>query len=137
MRRAVLLSLILTALTAGVPAGASAASTFRTASNNIACVGSGTFLRCDLRESTAQTPAKPASCELDYGLFFGVSTTAGRGSRLCAGDTVLGSASGILYPGRTWRYRSLRCTATSRSAVRCANRRGHGFAISAARQRLF
>lgn len=134
MRRVVLLSL-LAAL--AVPGTAAAASTFRTAANNIACVGSGGQVRCDLRESTAETPSRPASCQLDYGLFFGVSATASSGRRLCAGDTVLGSASGTLYPGRTWRHGSIRCTATARGAVRCTNRRDHGFSISAARQRLF
>jgi hypothetical protein len=138
MRRVLPLSLLLTIAVLSCASSASAQTVFfRTAANNVACAASGPEIRCDLRESTAPLPVKPASCEFDYGLFFRISTTARKGVRICAGDTVLGSSEGTLFPGRTQRYRSMRCTAQGRTGMRCVNRRGHGFSISPARQRLF
>ncbi|MCU0314693.1 MAG: hypothetical protein MUC84_11620 [Solirubrobacteraceae bacterium] len=140
MRRAGLLSLLTLLALAGAPAAAPAQDDvegFRTVSGTIACAASGSSLRCDIRKVTGQVPPKPSSCELDWGLFFGVTTTARRGTRLCAGDTVLGVPLAPLYPNRTFRHRSITCRATGRASVRCANRGGHGFALTAARQRLF
>jgi hypothetical protein len=136
MRR-VLLVLCL-ALSATVVAGATAnaAGGFRSPSGNIGCAGYGSSVRCDIRETSNGRPAKPRSCDLDYGNAYGVGLKSRKGYRICAGDTVLDPRRPIRPYGTSWKFRSITCR-IRQSGVTCANAKGHGFFLSKARQRLF
>lgn len=61
---------------------------FVTPSKNIGCALSKEGVRCDVRDHTWVAPARPASCDLDYGngLFLGAT---GPADYVCAGDTVV------------------------------------------------
>lgn len=125
-----------TVLLAGLPATSSAASGgFTSPSGNIGCYITGQGVRCDIRDHDWPTPARPASCELDYGSGLSVNRT-GRGHFVCAGDTTLQAGPPLAYGSK----RSAgRFTCTSRtSGMRCINRRnGHGFALSRESHRRF
>jgi hypothetical protein len=143
MRR--LLPLLAAAVAAALllPAAAPAQDelrSFRSPSGNIGCVytdpASGRpFIRCDILEIDNTPPAKPASCEFDWGHAFGVSTR-GRGRRLCASDTVADPNAKVLPYGKSRRFGTFRCT-SRRSSFRCAARSGHGFKLSRKSQKLF
>ncbi len=136
MRR-VLILLSLALIAAGVAAGpAAAAGGFRSPSGNIGCAGYGSSVRCDIRDTTNGTPAKPKSCDLDWGTAYGVGLAGRKGYRLCVGDTVLDPRRPIRPYGTTWRFRSITCR-IRQSGVTCQNAKGHGFVLSKARQRLF
>jgi len=110
---------------------------FSSPSGNIGCVGETTrgttnFVRCDIRTRTWSPPAKPASCELDWGQ--GVELGPLRRARwICAGDTALGATLKLKY-GASKQIGAIRCTSL-RSGMRCMNRHGFGFKMS--RQRMF
>jgi hypothetical protein len=136
MRRAAVIALLAAVGLAG-PSSADAAdpSTFRTPSGNIGCMTFKSTLRCDMRRLGTARPAKPESCEFDYGNAFGVTKTGRRGRRLCVSDTV-GFDGPVIAYGRTWRRNGFACRVRE-SGLRCTNRRGHGFALRIGRQRLF
>lgn len=136
MRR-VLIVLSLTLIAAAVasaPAGAFGG--FRSPSGNIGCAGYNASVRCDIRETTNGRPARPKSCDLDYGTAYGVGLSSRKGYRLCVGDTVLDPRRPIRPYGTTWRFRSITCRIRA-SGVTCTNAKGHGFFLSKGRQRLF
>ena len=136
MRRVLsLISLVLiAACVAAAPAGA--AGGFRSPSGNIGCAGYGSSVRCDIAATTNGRPAKPNSCQLDYGTAYGVGLSSRKGYRLCVGDTVLDPRRPIRPYGTTWRFRSITCR-IRQSVVTCTNAKGHGFFLSKGRQRLF
>ena len=113
--------------------------TFQTPSHTIGCGysragGEGPFLRCDLA-AVSHRPKRPRSCELDYGLAFGLGE-AGPGRRLCVGDTVRDPAAKVLAYGHTRRLGPFTCIART-TGLRCTTGTGHGFELSRERQRLF
>jgi hypothetical protein len=125
------------AVAAGAAGAAQAADKpvrFQLPSHQIACWSDRTFVRCDILDPEHK-PKRPASCELDYGHAFELTRT-GRGHRICAGDTVLDPKAPVLRYGKSKRFGSFTCR-SRRSGLRCTNRRGHGFELSRARQRLF
>jgi hypothetical protein len=130
------------ACAAALPGAASAGDSlvaFQTPSKGIACVyshfsGEQPALRCDVARVTAP-PAKPASCELDYGSAFGLSAT-GTGRRLCAGDTVLDPKAKVLAYGKTRTLGPFACVSRT-TGLRCTTHAGHGFDLSRRRQKLF
>ena len=109
---------------------------FSSPSGNIGCAGETTrgatnVVRCDIRTRSWSPPAKPASCELDWGQ--GVTLGPLRRARwTCAGDTTLGVPIKLRY-GATKQIGTIRCTSL-RSGMRCLNKRGFGFKMS--RQRM-
>jgi hypothetical protein len=121
------------------PAALADQARFATPSRNIGCIGTGAFVRCDIAETRADPPPRPASCRLDWGTAFEVERR-GRGHGLCVGDTALpspGERIRILRYGTTIRLgNGLRCT-SRRTGLTCLNRAGHGFLLSRARIRVF
>ena len=61
----------------------------------------------------------------------------GRGRRIRVTDTVLDPHAKVLAYGQTSRFHHLRCT-SRRTGITCrSTRSGHGFTVSAERQRVF
>ncbi len=115
---------------------------FATPTGNIVCLlvgkGSGAasdYVRCTIRQKTWVGPARPTSCDLDYGTDLAVSSP-GRGEFTCAGDTVLGipGQAAVGY-GTTVRMGQAACEVDS-NGVTC--RAGsHGFFMAKESYRLF
>jgi hypothetical protein len=106
---------------------------FRTPSGNIGCVYASDFghrvsLRCDIRSGLKPRPAKPRSCELDWGDSYEMGVR-GRVYVTCHGDTAIDPRSHVLRYGTTWRKPGFVCT-SKRVGLRCRNRSGHGFFLS-------
>jgi hypothetical protein len=136
MRRTAFLVLLMLVAVGTFAGPAFAAGGFRSPSGNIGCAGYGSSVRCDIATTTNGRPAKPESCDLDYGTAYGVGLASRKGYRLCVGDTVLDPRRPIRPYGTSWSFRSITCR-IRQSGVTCTNARGHGFVLSKARQRLF
>lgn len=112
---------------------------FQTPSKNIHCLYQNEFgtpsVRCDILNFTGPIPRRPASCDLDYGRAFEVTTT-GRAARACVGDTVADPANRVLAYGRTFTRPGITCTSDTKG-VTCTNRLGRGFFVSRANARTF
>src|SRR3954451_1577312 len=127
-----------------VPAAVVAAAkdtyvTLQTPSKKIGCAytrfdGESPQLRCDVAV-VDHAPARPKSCDLDYGNAFGLGTT-GRAERLCVGDTVRDPKAKVLAYGRT-RHLGLFTCISRTTGLTCKSRAGHGFVLSRERQKLF
>jgi len=118
-----------------LPASA-AATAFRSPSGNIGCfIDTSLGVRCDIAERNWSPPAKPASCDLDYGQ--GVSVFRSRRARfVCAGDTALNQARVLRYGQRITRG-AYTCTSRTDS-MRCNWSHGkHGFRLSRQAYRLY
>lgn len=104
-------------------------ASFQTPSKNIACDLSADEVRCDIAKRDWTAPAKPGSCRLDWGngVHVGKSAVA---DFMCAGDTLMGSASLVLEYGTGLRSGDFVCDSES-SAIRCDNEQtGHGFTLA-------
>jgi hypothetical protein len=112
---------------------------FQSPSGNIQCAFFGTgkdvSVRCDIRHQDNPLRPAPASCEYDYGQYYGVKRK-GRARRLCVSDAVGGKNSPVIGFGTTMRFRGIRCTSTQLS-LRCSNKSGHGFELNRSQQTLF
>lgn len=136
MRRLPLLaSVLVTGLAAAPAAQAASFVAFQSPSRNIGCVLDATNVRCDISKHSWRAPAKPASCDLDYGGGVAISRAGRRGSFVCAGDTTLG-AGRVLGYGRSLRRGRITCT-SRQAGMTCRNGRGHGFRLSRDAYRLF
>ena len=125
----------------GAPSAASIVVTevdevfFQTPSKNIFCDLSASAVRCDIITKSWSPPAKPSSCELDWG--YGMHITAGKAGFTCAGDTLIGTATVTLEYGHADRSGSVRCTSQS-SGLTCRDEKtGRGFTLAIARYSLF
>lgn len=107
---------------------------WRTPSKNIACAFRGRELTCEIFESKAPPPPRPADCDLDWGNRFSMTAT-GSAKGVCFGG-VLASRPTTLPYGSTWSRAGLRCT-VKRSGVRCFNRAQHGWSLARERVALF
>ncbi|WP_354697228.1 DUF6636 domain-containing protein [Paraconexibacter sp. AEG42_29] len=105
-------------------------TSFASPSRNIGCAVGPSYARCDIKTKSWSAPAKPASCEYDYGQGLEV-TSAGAGRVVCAGDTAL-PPPGLrrLAYGQSVTRGGITCTSRT-SGVTCRNGRGHGFTLSA------
>ncbi len=104
-------------------------ASFQTPSKNITCDLTAAQVRCDIAKRDWTATAKPGSCRLDWGngVYVGGSAVAGF---MCAGDTLMGSASLVLEYGTGLRSGDFVCDSES-SAIRCDNEQtGHGFTLS-------
>lgn len=115
---------------------------FRTPSNNIHCMveplfepGDPPLLRCDVMQRDSADPPMPADCDADWGTAFFVMGRDEPGARMCAGDTVKGTAPVLQY-GSTWRGAGFECLSET-SGLTCHNGSGHGFSLSRRTQKIF
>ena len=136
MRRSLIVFTATLALACVPASAASASGGFRSPSGNIGCAGYGSSVRCDIRATSNGLPARPKSCDLDYGNAYGVGISSRKGFRICAGDTVLDPRRPIRAYGTSWTFRSITCRIRE-AGVTCTNGKGHGFFLSRGRQRLF
>jgi uncharacterized protein DUF6636 len=135
MRNALAIVVLATLAASAVAVSAGRAIDFSTPSRNIGCVGDSTFVRCDISQTRAKPPPKPASCRFDWGNALGLGPR-GRARRLCVSDSALGSRR-ILRYGETQRFgRRIICT-SRRAGLTCRNSAGRGFFLSRNRIRLF
>jgi hypothetical protein len=119
-------------------ASAVALTSFATPSRNIGCIGDRTEVRCDIRQTSATPPKKPANCRFDWGDAFSVRPT-GRGRGVCHSDTALpapGQKIRILAYGTSITLGKITCT-SRRSGLTCRNRGDHGFLLSREKIRVF
>jgi hypothetical protein len=134
-----LLSLTLLAVAGGTPVLAEEFS-FKTPSGNIHCAyddnDGRAYVRCDIKSYTSTVRKRPADCDLDWGYAFAIGARDKRGSILCAGDTVMNPDAEALAYGTSWKRKGITC-GIEETGVTCANRRGHGFFVSRAEQRVF
>ena len=94
------------------------------------------WVRCDVMDATNAPPAKPKSCEFDYGFSFGVRST-GRAYRNCVSDAIADPDKTKTLPyGSSASLGGITCTA-KRTGLRCVNRSGHGFRLRRDSQVLF
>jgi len=112
---------------------------FKTPSGNIHCawydMDQGPEVRCDIRNFTASFK-RPSDCELDWGFAFAVGAKSSKGAVLCAGDTVISPDAKVLAYGKTFSEGGISC-ASGTNGLTCKNRKGHGFSLSRAKQRIF
>ena len=113
---------------------------FKTPSGNIHCGyfdnDGNAIVRCDIKSYTPTTRKRPADCDLDWGFAFEIGARAKRGIILCAGDTVISPQAGTLSYGTSWKRKGITC-GIEETGVTCTNRKGRGFFISRAGQRVF
>jgi hypothetical protein len=112
---------------------------FRTPSGNIHCMmaaGDYTAVRCDIAAFTPSFRDWPADCELAWGDAFEVGPGDRRGGLVCHGDTVISPDAAVLGYGGTLEKGGLTCR-SEKAGLTCANRAGHGFFLSRARQEVF
>src|SRR5689334_22167241 len=108
---------------------------FRTPSKNIICDLNPSEVRCDILHKSWSPPAKPSSCELDWGN--GMYISAGKAGFTCAGDSLIGVAGETLEYGHADRSGSVLCTSES-SGLTCKDEKtGRGFTLAVARYSLF
>ncbi len=106
---------------------------FSSPSGNIGCMGDTgggnaiNEVRCDINAHSYRPPAKPRSCDFDWGGGFHVARR-GRAGWNCVSDTVLGSKNKLAY-GTSRRIGGITCKST-RAGMRCTNAVGHGFFLS-------
>jgi hypothetical protein len=144
MRRLVLLSVVVLAGVAALPASAQDASTlvsFRTPSKNIYCLynsadsSTPAFLRCDIRSHLKPAPARHACVEGVYGESVGMTKTAAA-HVLCISDTTYNPNARVLAYGTSWSRDGFRCSSRA-SGLTCTNSRGHGFFLSRTSWRVY
>ena len=113
---------------------------FKTPSGNIHCGyddnDGNAMVRCDIESHTPTTRKRPADCDLDWGFAFEIGARAKRGIILCAGDTVISPQAETLSYGTRWKRKGITC-GIEETGVTCTNRKGRGFFISRAEQRVF
>jgi hypothetical protein len=108
---------------------------FQTPSKNITCALTASLVRCDIINRNWKPPPKPASCQLDWG--HGMYVEPGKADFICAGDTVLGSATSVLPYGSSLRAGRLQCDSEN-AALRCVDQNSqHGFTLAVADYNLF
>jgi hypothetical protein len=111
---------------------------FRTPSGNIRCAFFGpspASVRCDITKTDNAPRPRPASCEFDYGMSYGMRARS-RAHRLCVSDSVAGPHARVLRYGHSISRHGIRCS-SRKAHLRCVNRRHHGFTLSRAAQTLF
>lgn len=112
---------------------------FRSPTGNIHCA-MHTFdgrsgARCDLRSYTPSYSKRPAGCEQDWGMAFGVGA-AGKGELLCVGDTVQDPGNPVLPYGEALSLGGISCV-SAKTGMTCSNAEGHGFSVAKAKRTLF
>lgn len=111
---------------------------FQSPSGNIGCAASNegvSEVRCDIRDRTFKSPAKPAGCDVDYGS--GLMIAAGSAPEfVCAGDTTLSNGPVLQY-GQVNEVGSIQCTSREAGMTCLDEETGRGFFLSRDRYELF
>lgn len=116
-------------------AGMAHAEGFQSPSGNIMCLPYDNGMRCDIAQTSNPPPPRPADCDLDWGNAFWVGASSRRAERACHGDTASGRYPALAY-GKTFTRYGVTCL-SERKGISCRNRRGAGFFLSRAVQRVF
>jgi hypothetical protein len=109
---------------------------FQTPSGNIHCQADNyddEWLRCDMKVQD-RVPPRPRNCDDDWGGAFAIDRH--RASGICHTDTVISESLPILPYGATWKGFSFTCLSTP-VGLTCTNRKGRGFTLSRAAQKIF
>jgi hypothetical protein len=102
---------------------------FVTPSKNIGCYLTDENARCDISEKDWEPPAKPQTCEFDWG--HGLSVDSSGADFVCASDTTRGGPATLDY-GQAAQRGTFRCE-SSQQGVTCTNTvSGKGFKIARA-----
>jgi hypothetical protein len=109
---------------------------FKTPPNNVYCVLEESWLRCDMKQTTRPTRARPPGCSLEWGDAFVIEPDSQLGYRLCHGDTVADDALPALSYGSTWNQGGYSCKA-EHTGLTCMNSIGDGFSLSRNNQKVF
>lgn len=124
---------------AATPALAEEYFGFQSPTGNIHCAmysfDGRTEARCDLRSFTPSYSKRPAGCEQDWGMAFGVGAS-GKGELLCVSDTVQDPGNPVLPYGEAVSFEGISCV-SARTGMTCTNAEGHGFSVAKAKQKLF
>jgi hypothetical protein len=109
---------------------------FLSPSRNIACLIEGEGeVRCDITNRSFSPPAKPASCEFDWGQSLILDSKGA--SFACVSDSVYDDRSPVLAYGQASRVGMIECV-SRQEGITCThigNR--HGFFLSQARYNRF
>jgi hypothetical protein len=108
---------------------------FQSPSRNISCTMTASLVRCDIVRKNWVASAKPSSCSLDWGNGMYLNKT--KAGFVCAGDTVVGTATTVLPYGSSLRAGDLQCD-SGNAALRCIDQKNeHGFTLAVADYNLF
>lgn len=118
---------------------------FRTPSGNIHCLyydgkqdspPSESALTCDIFKVDGPLPAKPQSCDGDWGHAFSVGERDIIGQMVCATDSNYNDQNPVLGYGQTWQHGGFTCVSQT-SGLTCFNAQRHGFKLSKASRTVF
>jgi hypothetical protein len=108
---------------------------FQSPSKNITCDLAAGTVRCEIVKRDWEPPPRPAACRLDWGQ--GMSIESGKPAFVCAGDTIIGTATTVLPYGSSLRAGSIQCD-SGNAAMRCVDQKSqHGFTLSVQDYNLF
>jgi len=142
-QRAIVVSVVSIAAFLPSIAAAQTASGFKTPSNNIFCIiepadesQPDSDLRCDIQQMSSKPRPIPKDCPLSWGDAFSIGQNSNSSIRLCHGDTTRNDELMVLPYGSEWNQGGFSCKSQT-SGLTCVNRKGHGFMISRAVQKVF
>jgi hypothetical protein len=108
---------------------------FQSPSKNITCDLAAGTVRCEIVKRDWEPPPSPAACQLGWG--HGMSIESGKPDFVCAGDTIIGTATSVLPYGSSLRAGSIQCD-SGNAAMRCVDQESqHGFTLSVQDYNLF
>lgn len=111
------------------------AANFQSPSKNITCDLTVGAVRCEIVNRQWEPPPSPASCRLAWG--HSMSIENGKAAFVCAGDTVIGTATRVLPYGSSLRAGSVQCDSGD-AALRCFDvKTQSGFTLAVADYDLF
>jgi hypothetical protein len=108
---------------------------FRTPSKNIFCALRPSAVRCEILQKKWQPPAKPATCDFDWG--GGLFIESGKVDFLCVSDSVFSEAKTTLDYGRGYRSGDVLCDSESAGLTCRDEKTGRGFTLASARYSVF
>ena len=130
-----------TALLIATPASAMDLQSFQSPSDNIHCLfiadGGKTSVACELRSRSNTKPAlpRPADCDLEWGSRFALEAR-GKAAMVCHGDTLVDPSAEVVGYGEQVSAGGISCQ-SAETGMTCKNKKGRGFSLSRAKQRLF